>query len=96
MTLWKIVIALMYKSTLKKSAENNIALCLYRYIHGNDTHCYVQSIEGGHIMCVTDVVFSVEEWLKQICNDCEYLKDIVENYELQSFVLEENIVNLYR
>ena len=86
----------MYKSTLKRSTENNIALCSYRYVHGKDTHCYVQSVEGGHIMCVTDVVFSVEEWLKQIVNDCEYLKDIIENYELQSFVLEENIVNLYR
>lgn len=47
-------------------------------------------------MCVTDVVFSIEEWLKQIVNDCEYLKDVIENYELQSFVLEENIVNLYK
>lgn len=51
---------------------------------------------GQNIMCVTKKYQSLDELIRLLDNDEQFVNNIVEDYKLQAFVLEENIVNLYR
>ena len=84
------------KECVVQYKENSYRIMLIPNIMGNEIKGYMQSVNGGHIMCVTKKYQSLDELIRLLDNDEQFVNNIVEDYKLQAFVLEENIVNLYR